>query len=323
MSIKDVKMNALRLMEEGKFKQALDNWFYIKKNMDKTDPFVILQIGKCHEQLDSEEDAWKYYKLAVKIQAENKTLMDNKLFLESLFQLAQIEAKRQDYRSAIEAYESFLAFIEKHSIKIETDTIEYIKQNMDQCQKQIDGRVKGGKSDGLKNIPYSSSGTNVKRSKAGKEKPYQKLRNVDKEEQKQEVEKMWKEMESSKMDIEENSKWYIVSMEWFKQWKAWSGFRVSPKSTDSESTKFQLEEGETATDKSVDEPGRIDSIDILNTDEIMLFGEYNLKDNLVEEQDFVIVNPDIWRYLYSIYDGNPILRTAIKNIDSKSGDDSD
>lgn len=29
----------------------------------------------------------------------------------------------------------------------------------------------------------------------------------------------------------------------------------------------------------------------------------------------MIVNPDIWRYLFSIYDGTPILRTAIKNID--------
>lgn len=53
----------------------------------------------------------------------------------------------------------------------------------------------------------------------------------------------------------------------------------------------------------------------------MLLGEYNLLDNLNEDHDFVIVNPDIWRYLYSIYDGTPILRKAIKNIDK--GDDSD
>lgn len=254
---------------------------------------------------------------------ENKELLENKLFLESLFALAQVEMKREEYKSAYDAYESFISFISKNSIKIQDETTDYVKQNMEQCQKMIDERIRGAKSDGVKNIPYASSGTNAKRSKTSKEKPYQKLRNVDKDEQKQEVEKMWREMENSKMDIEENSKWYIISMEWFKQWKAWSGFRVSSKASDSESTKFQLEEGETATDKSVDEPGRIDSIDILNTNEIMLFGESNLKDNLVEEQDFVIVNPDIWRYLFSIYDGNPILRTAIKNADSKSGDDSE
>ena len=161
----------------------------------------------------------------------------------------------------------------------------------------------------------------LNKSKGSKEKPYQKLRNVSKEEQKEEVEKMWREMENYKMDIQEDSKWYIISMEWFRQWKAWSGFSLSSKSNDSDSTKSPLDDVETETDKSVDEPGRIDSIDILNANEVMLFGEYNLKDNLVEEQDFVIVNPDIWIYLYSIYDGNPILRTAIKNIDSKSKSD--
>lgn len=52
----------------------------------------------------------------------------------------------------------------------------------------------------------------------------------------------------------------------------------------------------------------------------MLFGEFSLKDNLTEDQDYIIVNPDIWRYLYSIYDGNPILRTAIMNTDSSQED---
>ena len=49
----------------------------------------------------------------------------------------------------------------------------------------------------------------------------------------------------------------------------------------------------------------------------MLFGDINLKDNLNEGEDYVIVNPEIWRYLYTIYDGIPILRYAIKNFDKK------
>jgi hypothetical protein len=64
------------------------------------------------------------------------------------------------------------------------------------------------------------------------------------------------------------------------------------------------------------EPGYIDNYDIIDASEIMLFGEINLKDNLTEEQDYIIVNPEIWRYLYSIYDGTPILRAAIKNFDN-------
>lgn len=46
LSLKEVKANGLRLMDEGKFEQALDNWLYIKKNMESADPFVMLQIGK-------------------------------------------------------------------------------------------------------------------------------------------------------------------------------------------------------------------------------------------------------------------------------------
>lgn len=125
-------------------------------------------------------------------------------------------------------------------------------------------------------------------------------------------------MEASKMEIPEGSKWYIISTEWFGQWKKWSGFQHSSKATDSEDAKEPQNNSDDATkDEEVEEPGRIDNYDILDTSEIMLFGEYNLKDNLNEDQDFVIVNPEIWRYFYSIYDGTPILRTAIKNIDKE------
>ena len=49
----------------------------------------------------------------------------------------------------------------------------------------------------------------------------------------------------------------------------------------------------------------------------MLFGDINLKDNLIEEEDYIIVNRKIWAYLYSIYDGIPILREAIRNFDNQ------
>lgn len=63
------------------------------------------------------------------------------------------------------------------------------------------------------------------------------------------------------------------------------------------------------------EPGRIDNVELIEVNEIMLFGEINLKDNLDEEEDYIIVNPSIWRYLYSIYDGIPIMRKGVKNFD--------
>ena len=37
------------------YDQALQNWLYIKKNLDSIDLQVLLQIGRWHEQLDSAE----------------------------------------------------------------------------------------------------------------------------------------------------------------------------------------------------------------------------------------------------------------------------
>jgi hypothetical protein len=122
------------------------------------------------------------------------------------------------------------------------------------------------------------------------------------------------------MDIEEGSKWYIVSNRWFNDWKQWTGFSTTSKDSDAEITNDAID-GEISSkaskdnDKDSEEPGRIDNYDIIESGEVMLFGEINLLDNLEEEQDYIIVNPDIWRYLYSIYDGTPILRNAIKNFD--------
>ena len=162
LSLKEVKANALRLMDEWKYYQALQNWLYIKKNMDSIDPQVLLQIGRWHEQLDSAEEASKAYRQAIKIQAEDKHNIDNKIFLESLFGLGQIEFKREDFKSAYDAYESFAAFVSKNSIKIQDETNEYVKEQMELCLKSIDERVRNVRSDGVKNLPYASSGTNAK-----------------------------------------------------------------------------------------------------------------------------------------------------------------
>ena len=56
--------------------------------------------------------------------------MDKKLFLESLFALGQIEMRREEYKSAHDAYESFIAYISKESLSIQDETIEFIKGSM-------------------------------------------------------------------------------------------------------------------------------------------------------------------------------------------------
>jgi hypothetical protein len=46
LSLKEVKANAIRLMDECKYDMALKNWMYIKKNYEELDPMILLQIGK-------------------------------------------------------------------------------------------------------------------------------------------------------------------------------------------------------------------------------------------------------------------------------------
>ena len=53
ISLKDVKSNALRLMQEESYDEALKNWNYIRKNLDEEDPWVLYHIGKWNEQIDS------------------------------------------------------------------------------------------------------------------------------------------------------------------------------------------------------------------------------------------------------------------------------
>jgi len=95
LSFKDVKANALRLMEEKDYDSALKNWLYIKKGSDDTDPFVLFNIGKCYEYLDSSlSDASKAYRLAISQMAENPGKMQDKLFLELLFNYGHVEKRR-------------------------------------------------------------------------------------------------------------------------------------------------------------------------------------------------------------------------------------
>lgn len=209
--------------------------------------------------------------------------------------------------------------LKNNKIHVEEETILRVSELKEYWEEKIN-EIKN-KSASKKQVPYPSTEI-VTKKKVMKGRPYQRLKTVSKEQQRMDVEKLWKEMDTNKMDIQVDSKWYIMSNDWFSQWKKWWGFHRSVKSITDEDVKDLHENNETETKEGeVEEPGRIDNYDILDTSEIMLLGEYNLLDNLNEDHDFVIVNPDIWRYLYSIYDGTPILRKAIKNIDK--GDDSD
>lgn len=254
--------------------------------------------------------------------SESKAEHDSRLMLECLFMLGEVEKERGNYTSAITAFETFQTYLTQHTITVEADTTEYIENAIVDLKKIIQVKFKGG-GDG-KNVPYQSSDTKTSTKPRGsKARQYKKLKDVSKEEQRETVSELWAKMEANKMDIEEGSKWYIISMNWFSQWKAWSGFVKPSSRSEDESTKDENFKSESTDSDNVSEPKRIDNYDILNSKELMLFGECNLEDNLNEDVDFVIVTPEIWRYLYSIYDGTPILRKGIKNIDENSKEEVD
>ena len=323
LSEKDVISNAKRLMQEESYDQALNNWMYLKKHKEEFDPYVQWNIAKCHAYLDSKVEAAEAYKVVIKYMADNPNKLDNTIFLESLFSLGILEKERRNYSKAMDAFLSFLDYQQKHNLPIPKETLDTVEGEYQSCKDIIDNKIKGTKGDSHKNVPYATAQVTTKKQRTQKGKPYQRLKNVAKEEQRAEMDKMWQEMEDNKMNIEEGSKWYIVSADWFKQWKDWSGFSTTSKISEAETTNDAIESGDSPLGTKVEEPGRIDNYDILESSELMLFGEYNLKDNLTEEQDYVIVNPEIWRYLMSIYDGTPILRTAIKNIDNREDTDTE
>jgi hypothetical protein len=108
---------------------------------------------------------------------------------------------------------------------------------------------------------------------------------------------MWEEYEASKMDVVDGSVWYLIEKEWFNKWKDYVGFDDTSDSR---------------------HPGDINNSYLLNSDKSVLWHKSelnfkywlnaNLKDNLKEDIDYVIMNPAIWDYLHQMYGGVTIKR---------------
>jgi hypothetical protein len=104
---------------------------------------------------------------------------------------------------------------------------------------------------------------------------------------------LFEEYELRKMDIQPNSIWYVVSIEWMKNWKLYVGYDG-------------MQGGEF--------PGPIKNEDIIEyeehrqyvSDETYQYLNINLKDGLREEDHYVIVDEKIWTFLSSRYGGTTI-----------------
>ena len=97
------------------------------------------------------------------------------------------------------------------------------------------------------------------------------------------VRKMVQDYEATKMDVQPDSVWYVMSLDWFNRWKLYVGF-----------------DGEVTGEF----PGPCSQDDIMDDEQIPIVIDQdnmhlniNLKDNLREETHFTIVNEAIWQYL--------------------------
>lgn len=80
------------------------------------------------------------------IQAEHEKLLSNDCFLESLYSYGQVEKKRENFTTAIDAYQTFLDFIEKNSISMPENTVKHVATQIKHCDRLIEEKIKGAKS---------------------------------------------------------------------------------------------------------------------------------------------------------------------------------
>ena len=131
-----------------------------------------------------------------------------------------VERDRRNYTKAIDSFQSFLDYQKTHKINLPEEVIEKVKVEKEECNELITKSIKDAGKKSKKNVPKSSD-IDMGKKKVIRGKPYQRLKNIPKDRQKADMEELWAEMERNKMDIPEDSKWYIISANWFNEWKEW------------------------------------------------------------------------------------------------------
>jgi len=121
---------------------------------------------------------------------------------------------------------------------------------------------------------------------------------------------LWEEFELKKMDVTAGSKWYLLSSKWLINFKEYV-------------LQFS-DDADTDAEMKIEHPGMILNEDILDEPVNLLkdptepYLDYNLKENLREEENYFIVNQEVWNFLYVNYGGIEICRFGMKRADSES-----
>jgi hypothetical protein len=110
------------------------------------------------------------------------------------------------------------------------------------------------------------------------------------------------------MDVEEDSIWYLLSSEWLNIWKDYVGYEDDDASSD--------------VRMHTHHPGMILNDDILDDCENILIDKksphlnFNLKENLREDEHYHIVSQKVWDFLFIRYGGIEVQRFGTKIEDS-------
>lgn len=116
---------------------------------------------------------------------------------------------------------------------------------------------------------------------------------------------LWDSYEEEKMCIKDGEPYFLIEMKWFENFCKYIGVN--------EEAKIETND----TDENNQIPGEITNYELLNVNEKVLclddpkfdgWLNRNLKDNLRENNDFIIVNQEIWNFLEELFSGYEIRR---------------
>ena len=132
---------------------------------------------------------------------------------------------------------------------------------------------------------------------------------------------------------------YIMSMEWFKRWRAFSNLDKVLHKTDARGRGSDLDaDGGAAVDvnniklsiegsAALEPPGEITNEDILEDERVKVLRDNDgvkaytncvLRPGLLENKHYIILPQPVWRQLYSKYGGTPIRRYIVSESDENN-----
>ena len=111
------------------------------------------------------------------------------------------------------------------------------------------------------------------------------------------------------MDVQSGSEWYLLSIDWLNKWKEYVSFDTSDSSSDA---KMEIAHPGMITNEEI-----IEEAKNLLVDYYTPYKNYNLAENLREDEHYMIVNSKVWNFLEVRYGGIAIKRYGVQRADSQ------